>query len=231
MKRLTRTSFFAVTCSALTLLPISSFATSVTPDQVEQLMQSQNQSQSIAQARLYLLNSQLDHLKAQAKKGDSNAMYLLGEYFSFQSSDEAQRQAQQWYLDAAKKEHSPAQYALGSLYASHQNPSRNFSEAVKWYQKAVKHGHAGAMFALSGLYRAGFGVKADTEYANQLLQQAAFNGNALAQVSLANAYQAGSYGFAKDDKKARALYQIAALDHQATAAQKQLNELSQSPED
>ena len=72
-------------------------------------------------------------------------------------------EAIKWFLKAAEKGHTQAQYTLGSCYengqyGSGQSTGTNPAEALKWYRKAVEQGNADAESALGSCYTRGIGV-------------------------------------------------------------------------
>lgn len=92
----------------------------------------------------------LDKLEAQATAGDRDAQYQLGlSYYSGSNGHKFDRQkAMQWLGQAAKQEHSDAQYSLGLLYSNNHAASKNQPLAKKWLKAAAKQGHIAAKLAL-----------------------------------------------------------------------------------
>ena len=96
------------------------------------------------------------HLMSEAKKGDADAQYKLGQIY--QSGDGLPRDEQEslkWITSAAKQAHAEAEWLLGFTYEEGFGVERSSKEAARWYQRAAEHGHAGAQLYLANLYENG----------------------------------------------------------------------------
>jgi TPR repeat protein len=91
----------------------------------------------------------VDLLKSSAEKGNVNAMYQLGNAFTFGNETprlvaDADIEAAQWYYKAAKLGNADAQYSLGLLFMAGKGLEKNQKEATYWMQEAAKNGHKDA---------------------------------------------------------------------------------------
>lgn len=80
-----------------------------------------------------------------AEKGDANAQYTLG--YMLERGDGVAQDASgalRWYLEAARKNHLPAQVRLGSLYALGRGAPQNDLLATFWFDRVAKGGSASA---------------------------------------------------------------------------------------
>lgn len=118
-------------------------------------------------------NEQLNQLKildeiAKAKQGDTEAMYQLGNSYSYgwtvkQSKAKA---AAVWKM-AADYGHAGAQYSLGVLYYNGEGVQQDLGKAVACFRAAADDGFWPAQEMLARLYGAGYGVskdKAESKY-------------------------------------------------------------------
>jgi TPR repeat protein len=94
-------------------------------------------------------------LKSSAAQGNVNAMYQLGNAFTFGNETprlvaDADVEAAQWYYKAAKLGHADAQYSLGLLFMAGKGVEKDQKEATYWMQEAAKHGHKDAKSYVAG---------------------------------------------------------------------------------
>ena len=88
-------------------------------------------------------------LTASAQQGNVDAMYQLGNAFTFGHETprlvpDADTEAATWYYKAAKLGHADAQYSLGLLFMAGKGLQKNEKEATYWMQQAAKNGHKDA---------------------------------------------------------------------------------------
>jgi len=97
-------------------------------------------SSPISGAQSYALtDAQRADLAAKAEAGDAEAAFRLSLYYTFASSDEAQRT--RWLTVAAKAGHVVAQHNLAyDLYMS----GKDLAEAAHWAAESAKNGNAEA---------------------------------------------------------------------------------------
>lgn len=78
-------------------------------------------------------NMPLDVLQAEAKKGDPDAQYQLGEYYS---NRDDYTEAVKWYRKAADQGHIKAVYGVAFCYKKGQGVPKDDTESAKWYNMA-----------------------------------------------------------------------------------------------
>lgn len=88
-------------------------------------------------------------LKKSAAQGNTEAMYQLGNAFTFghetpKLATDPDIEAAQWYFRAASAGNADAQYSLGLLFMAGKGVERNDEEAAQWMRKAAKNGHKDA---------------------------------------------------------------------------------------
>lgn len=91
----------------------------------------------------------VDWLVKSARQGNVDAMYQLGNAFTFGNDTprlvaDADMEAAQWYYKAAKAGNADAQYSLGLLFMAGKGVEKNEKEATYWMQLAAKNGHKDA---------------------------------------------------------------------------------------
>ncbi len=91
----------------------------------------------------------LGWLKKSAAQGNLDAMYQLGNLFTFGNeaaklTTDPDQEAAQWYFRAASAGHTDAQYSLGLLFLAGKGVQKDEREAMNWMQQAAKGGHLDA---------------------------------------------------------------------------------------
>ena len=148
-----------------------------------------------------LFYSKEDFLTPKAKKGNADAMYLLGVlYFEGDQPEEAYS----WFTKAAKKGQPDATYYLGNFYGHPKGfdvvePSEQ--TMIEYWSKAVELGSVLAMCELGRRYRQGWGVEKNEAQAINLFEKAAESGYHKAFSWLSKCYEHGN-GVEKDIEKA-----------------------------
>lgn len=102
---------------------------------------------------------QLAEIKELAEAGNVDAQGVLGAYYSNGirvSRDK--RQAEYWYLKAAKQEHEDAQYNLGQMYRNGDLGRPDYESALYWYKRAAENNVVFAPSNIAGMYYQGMGV-------------------------------------------------------------------------
>ena len=118
-----------------------------------------------------LFYSKEDFLTPKAKKGNADAMYLLGVlYFEGDQPEEAYS----WFTKAAKKGQPDATYYLGNFYGHPKGfdvvePSEQ--TMIEYWSKAVELGSVLAMCELGRRYRQGRGVEKNEAKAIELFEE------------------------------------------------------------
>ena len=126
-------------------------------------------------------------IRAAAEKGDADAQFELGIYYSVGicvKMDEAT--AKKWYLKAAEQGHGDAQNNLGTMFFAGSGMSGpDYEQAVSWFRKAANQGQIDAFYNIGVCYENGYGVSQDKFQAYHGWYRAAANkGHAAAQSKL-----------------------------------------------
>ncbi|MGY5375105.1 tetratricopeptide repeat protein, partial [Enterobacter roggenkampii] len=69
--------------------------------------------------------------------------------------------AVEWFLCAAKQDHSSAQFKLGWMYHLGMGVEQSDRQAFHWFILAAEQDHAGAQASLGEMYKNGWGVEQD----------------------------------------------------------------------
>lgn len=83
----------------------------------------------------------------------------------------------EWWLKAAKKGHSGAQFSVGACYLIGEGVEKDGAKAVEWFYKAAKQGNESAMHNLGDCFLSGQGVSEDMDQAVVWYAKAAKAGN------------------------------------------------------
>lgn len=150
----------------------------------------------------------LESVEEQVEMGDAY-------YFGRGVSPDKQG-ALRWWLKAAERGDSGAQYNVGICYANGEGVKVSINEAVRWFELAASQGHSEAQYQLSVCYGTGNGVGKDLEEAARLSLLSAKQGNVNAQLNLGNCYNDG-IGVARDEREAAKWYRLAANQGNADA--------------
>ena len=75
-----------------------------------------------------------------AESHDGDYEYKEGEKHYYLGDARNYAEALQWYLKAAAKGHSGAEYSIGWMYEQGNGVSRDYQKAIGWYRKAAGHG-------------------------------------------------------------------------------------------
>ena len=120
----------------------------------------------------------VEFLRWDAKEGDEEAQYELGEMYYIGDGRVKQNYALalKWWMKAAKKGCSKAQNSLGAMYYRGEGVEQNYAEACKWFKKLSKQEHEGAQNNLGVIYEAGEGVEKDVKKALQWYTKSAEQG-------------------------------------------------------
>ncbi len=79
---------------------------------------------------------------AEAEKGDTDAMYILGSIYRFQKDYPV---AKAWYQKAADQGHAQAMKTIGMDFYRGYGVEKDIEKAVVWFQRAAVHGHKEAL--------------------------------------------------------------------------------------
>lgn len=147
------------------------------------------------------IESYFENLKKAAKKGSTEACYILGnEYYSGENVVKDDEEAFAWYEKGAKKKDEKCMVYLGWLYAQGKGVECDLDTAIEYFEKPAKKG-MGNVSAIFGMGYSYF-CKLNSEYgttrtaesleyydtAERWLQMAANKGNSGAQFWLGQLY-------------------------------------------
>lgn len=98
----------------------------------------------------------VDWLRKSAAQGNTEAMYQLGNAFTFgndtpKMASDPDVEAARWYFQAAQAGHREAQYALGLMFLAGKGVEQSQEQAFAWIRKAASQGHPEARSFISGL--------------------------------------------------------------------------------
>ena len=143
-------------------------------------------------------------LQEKANKGDSQAQYQLGNYYSFTKKN--YDIAKGWYEKAANNGSTEAMNQLGLLYIWNEDASES---GVYWLNKAANAGVLQSQYTLGYLYLTGEKILINDAEALKWLTMAAHKGHASSQYELGRMNYYG-WGTDKDSSIAFKLYLNAA---------------------
>lgn len=176
--------------------------------------------------------TELRNLTAVAERGDAEAQFLLGRYYSGQKNDDGKKLAIRWLRRAAKQDHLDAQVLLawelmgsspdecmdwyrkaaarGHPVAQHQLgyflANEDPAASRDWYRKAATQGYESSQMALALIYLRGLGTPVDEVEALKWFELAAKQGNLNARWNVANIREHGKAGLPADLPLAIDLY-------------------------
>ncbi|MBK6998915.1 MAG: sel1 repeat family protein [Rhodoferax sp.] len=146
----------------------------------------------------------------QARRGDADAQYKLGDIFSYgQGVPKDPKEALKWYRLAAGQGDPAVQYRLAVKCANGQGVPQDEKEALRWYRLAGVQGNVQSQYNLGVIYASGQGGPKDPKEAVKWFRLAAHQGFANAQFNLAVMYVKGQGVAAPDRVIALALYNLA----------------------
>lgn len=126
------------------------------------------------------------YLKA-AENGDAEAMTQAADIYGFKDKTEEQKK---WLLKAAEQNFADAEYALGSLYYSENDP--DYIKAMEWYKKASEHGGNTACCHVGNMYLKGEGVEKDEKQAFEWFKKAHEKGSVYGKYLVGKCYFDGT---------------------------------------
>lgn len=93
----------------------------------------------------------IDVLKNAADKGFEDSQVMLAKELEDTNKDKSAY----WYLQAAKKGNSEAQWKIGINYKYGLGVKQDFAKAIKWLQQSSKNNNANAQYELGNIYLSG----------------------------------------------------------------------------
>ena len=131
----------------------------------------------------------LEIAKEQAKQGDQEAMWQLGQrYLDGDGVEQNIEVASDWWLKAAMKGHVPASHDLGIYYYF---TKHDIDNGLKWLKLSASADYARSLHVLGDIYINGWGVESDTDKGLEYLTKAAEQNHEESQLRLAGLYHDG----------------------------------------
>ena len=157
---------------------------------------------------------QFEALQKDAKKGDVEAQFKLGELYE-QGSDTIHPslvEAGRWYEKAAAKGHTLSRNKLAVLYYHGLGKyKKDPVKAMGLFEKSASENNSNAMFMLGRIYMEGAeGIQRDLKKGTDLIQSAALAGNEYAMDDLGVMYYTGTQFISRDRGQAYLWYLRAA---------------------
>ena len=135
--------------------------------------------------RLYKESAELGYLQAQEMMGEIYRCGLLGK-------EKSPNKSFKWYIMAAEKGSSSAQFYIGNFYSNGYGIEKDTSLAFEWYSRSAEQQNSSALNNLAYCYEYGVGVEIDLAKALFYYEEAAKLGNTRAQKNLALCYKNGT---------------------------------------
>lgn len=163
-----------------------------------------------------------ERLKADAARGDAEAMYRLGEMYYLGSQarrggpERDTQRGVELFRPLAEAGHARAQWRLGSAYEMGSGVERDAEIAYRLYTESAAQGFIHAKQTLGKLYIDGRGTAPDYDRAYTLLREAAEADVVRAMVDLARLYQDPDRGPMHDPSRAVHWLRISAEENQPT---------------
>ena len=137
-------------------------------------------------------------LEEQAKGGDADAQYQLGDcYFFGLGVKRDMVEGASWYRKAAEAGQMKAQFNLGGCFHEGMGVEPDLMAAIRWWRKSAGQDYAPAEISIGDCYIFGKGVGRDEEEGVRWFRKAAAQNYAAAQHRLGNCYYHGK-GVRKD---------------------------------
>ena len=132
-----------------------------------------------------LAGAVLDEVRALARLGEPEALFLMGTVFDEALGEpEDASAAAEFFRQAADVGHVLSQHNLGNLYAAGRGVDPDPTLAVQWWRRAAEQGDAITQLRLGEAYEAGNGVERDVGTAVRWYREAAERGNGAAREAL-----------------------------------------------
>ncbi len=130
--------------------------------------------------------------KAAAAKGNSDALFQMGQYYYFGTGvAKNYATAQKWLSKAAAKKNAGAMLLLGEMYKEGLGVKKDFKQSLEWMKKAANAGSSDAAYELGEMYEEGSGVPVNMPEAVKWYTVAADKGDVDAMIALGFCYMEG----------------------------------------
>jgi len=148
----------------------------------------------------------------------ANQQYVLAAYtlamYYHEKEPQYPLKAFEWFMVAAKQNHTEAEYYVGLYYQNAKGVPQNIEQAIQWYERAAMKENKNALYHLAMILIKQ--ERKDFVTVAKLLEKAAKLDHPNAQYNLAVMYQKGD-GVEQDMQKALFWYEKAAEAHLAIA--------------
>ncbi len=148
----------------------------------------------------------------------ANQQYVLAAYtlamYYHEKEPQYPLKAFEWFMVAAKQNHTEAEYYVGLYYQNAKGVPQNIEQAIQWYERAAMKENKNALYHLAMILIKQ--ERKDFVTVAKLLEKAAKLGHPNAQYNLAVMYQKGD-GVEQDMQKALFWYEKAAEANLAIA--------------
>ena len=148
----------------------------------------------------------------------ANQQYVLAAYtlamYYHEKEPQYPLKAFEWFMVAAKQNHTEAEYYVGLYYQNAKGVPQNIEQAIQWYERAAMKENKNALYHLAMILIKQ--ERKDFVTVARLLEKAAKLDHPNAQYNLAVMYQKGD-GVEQDMQKALFWYEKAAEAHLAIA--------------
>lgn len=133
----------------------------------------------------------INHLRAQAQTGDSNAQWQLGMQYRQGNAAIPKNlgEAFTWFMRSAKSGNPKGENAVGIAYLHGEGIPEDHATGFEWLYKSALKGYPSAQFNLGAAYLRGTGTSRNEAEAFNWFLQAARNGESTAQLILCAMYQ------------------------------------------
>lgn len=151
------------------------------------------------------LQKVFESIKEEAKKGNSAALFELGQAYNFGNYVAVDySKAVKYLTKAAELGHSDAQNSLGMMYLNGQGVGQSYQLAKKWFTESVHNGNPYAMSNLGSLYLNGQGVPKDYRKGCDYYFQSAVKGKfAQSEANVGVCHMNGGFDGKRDYQAAR----------------------------
>lgn len=137
-------------------------------------------------------SSILDEQITEAQTGDPTAQSKLAfMYAKGIHTEKNEKEAVNWFMEAAENNHINAQYNLALMYAKGRGVEQNYNEALRWYTLAATQGDVVSQYALGEMHSKGIGTDKNFKLAFNWFMKAAEQENTNAEYKVAEMLHKG----------------------------------------
>lgn len=134
----------------------------------------------------------IDEQISEAQTGDAAAQSKLAfMYAKGIHTEKNEKEAVNWFMEAAENNYVNAQYNLALMYAKGRGVEQNYNEALRWYTLAATQGDVISQYALGEMHSKGIGTDKNYKLAFNWFMKAAEQENANAEYKIAEMLHKG----------------------------------------